>query len=293
MPLTSLLISLTAETTYPILGALGRPAQAWFFRQLTRVSPALVEKLHDEQNLKPYTVSTLLDDNGRPLAEGSWLQPGQCCWLRITSLDDGLSEIIESQVLPKLPERLTLYKMDFRVDGVARNRAEHPWAGSSSYSEIAQDATLRAAGRFARMEFASPTAFRSSGQDMCLPVPGQVFRSLWAKWNAFCPAAMQVQDVWPQFADACIIVNALTALNSTHWVFAEGTHGHATGFTGTVEFVLPKTAALPEQWQPLSDGAAAVMQSLAQFAFYAGVGHHATIGMGQTRLLPPVKARSK
>ena len=291
--LTSCLISLTAETSYPILGALGRPAQAWFFGQLTRFSPALVEKLHDEKSLKPYTVSTLLDNNGRPLAAGSWLKPGQRCWIRITCLDGELSEIIEKQVLPKLPDRLTLYKMDFRVDGVARNRAEHPWAGSSSYHAIAQDAALQAAGRFVRMEFASPTAFRSNGQDLCLPVPGQVFRSLWAKWNAFCPEPMQVQEVWPQFADDCIFVNAMTALNTTHWTFAEGTRGQATGFTGTVEFVLPKTAALPEQWQPLSDGAAAVMQSLAQFAFYAGVGHHATIGMGQSRLLPPVKTRAK
>jgi len=293
MPLTSRLISLTAESTYPILGALGRPAQAWFFRQLTRVSPALVEKLHDAQTLKPYTVSTLLDDNGRPLAAGSWIKPGQCCWLRITSLDDTLSEIIENQVLPKLPDRLTLYKMDFRVDGVARNRAEHPWAGTSSYSEIAQDATLESAGRFARLEFATPTAFRNGGQDICLPIPGQVFRSMYARWNAFCPEPMQLQEIWPQFADACIFVNSLTAINSTHWVFAEGTHGQATGFTGTVEFILPKTGSLSEQWQPYSDGAAAVMQSLARYAFYAGVGHHTTIGMGQTRLLPPLKAGTK
>ena len=291
--LTAILISLTAETSYPILGALGRPAQAWFFGQLTRVSPALVQKLHDEKTLKPYTVSTLLDDNGRPLPAGSWLKPGQTCWLRITILDDELSEIFENKVLPGLPDRMTLYKMDFRIDGVAHNKAEHPWAGSRSYTEIAQDASLDAAKRFVRMEFASPTAFRNNGLDVCLPIPGQVFRSLWAKWNAFCPEPMQVQDIWPQFADDCIFVNALTAINTTHWTFAEGTHGQATGFGGTVEFVLPKTSSLPEQWHPFSDGAAAVMQSLAQFAFFAGVGHHATIGMGQTRLLPSMKARPK
>ncbi len=291
MPLLSILISLTAESNYPILGALGRPAQGWFFGQVTRASPALVEKLHDEKTLKPYTVSTLLDDNGRPLMEGSWLKPGQCCWLRITSLDDELSEVLEKKVLPKLPERLTLYKMDFRVDGVARNRAEHPWAGSSSYSEIAQDAALQAARRFVRMEFASPTAFRNGSQDVCLPIPGQVFRSLWAKWNAFCPEAMQVQELWPQFAEECIFVNSLTSVNTTHWTFAEGSRGQATGFTGSVEFVLPKPASLQEKWQPYSDGAAAVLQSLAQFAFYAGVGHHATIGMGQARALLPVKGR--
>jgi len=173
--LHSFLISLTAETSYPILGALGRPAQAWFFRQVTRVRAGLVQQLHDEQALKPYTVSTLLDDNGRPLETGIWLKPGQTCWLRITTLDETLSELVEQKILPHLPPRLTLYKMDFRVDGVARTRAEHPWAGSSSFSEIAQDVALAKSGETVRLEFASPTAFRNHGLDVCLPLPGQVF----------------------------------------------------------------------------------------------------------------------
>jgi len=42
---------------------------------------------------------------------------------------------------------------------------------------------------------------------------------------------MQLQELWPDFAGACIFVNELTAVNTTHWVFAEGTHGAATGFT--------------------------------------------------------------
>lgn len=283
--LHSILLSLTAESSYPILGALGRPAQAWFLRQVTRARPALASALHDEKGLKPYTVSTLLDDNGRPLAAGSWLQPGQECWLRVTTLTETLAEALENQVLKRAPKRLTLYKMDFRVNGVARQRAEHAWAGSSSFAELAQDAALAQAGNTARMEFASPTAFLSSGLEISLPLPGQVFRSLWAKWNAFCPEAMQVQELWPQFAEKCIVVSEMTAVNTTHWVFAEGTRGSATGFTGTVEFQLPPARQLQAEWRPYTDGAATVMQSLARFAFYAGVGHHATIGMGQARLL--------
>jgi len=284
--LISRLISLTAESSYPILGALGRPAQAWFLGQVTRANPGLANTLHDEKKLKPYTVSTLLDDNGRPLSAGGWLKPGQECWLRITTFDESLSDLLENRVLAHLPERLTLYKMDFRVNGVARRRAEHPWADGASFHEIAQDAGLTGAKNTLRMEFASPTAFRNNSLDVSLPLPGQVFRSLWRKWNAFCPEAMQVQDIWPAFAEACIFVDELTAVNTVRWTFAEGTRGAATGFTGTVGFRLPSARALKDEWREYTEGAAVVMHSLARFGFYAGVGHHTTIGMGQARMLP-------
>ncbi len=284
--LTSTLLSLTAESSYPILGALGRPAQAWFLRQVTCANLALAWQLHDSDGPKPYTVSTLLDERGRPLAAGSWLKPGQECWLRMTALSDDLSEILEKHILPRLPERLTLYKMNFRLDGVARHRAEHPWADCASFTEIAQDAALTAPARDVRLEFASPTAFRTNGLDVSLPLPGQIFRSLWARWNAFCPPAMQIQELWPQFAEACIFVDEMTAVNTVYWSFAEGTRGQATGFTGAVGFRLPPARLLDARWRAYTDGAAAVMQSLAKFAFYAGVGHHTTIGMGQTRQLP-------
>ncbi len=285
--LRSIMISLTSESSYPILGPLGRPAQAWFLRQVTRANPALAQRLHDEQGVKPYTVSTLLDERGRPLQAGTWLQPGQVCWLRLTTFNEELSTALEKQVIRRIPKSLTIYKMDFRVDDVFARHSEHQWAGETSFSEMAQDAANSKARNTVRMEFTSPTAFRSNNLDICLPAAGQVFRSLADRWNAFCPQPMQLQDIWPDFAAACIFANELTAVNTTHWVFAEGTRGAATGFSGTVGFYLPAAKNLPEQWQPYHEGAATVMQSLARFAFYAGVGHHTTIGMGQTRAINP------
>jgi len=200
-----------------------------------------------------------------------------------------MSSLLQTRILQELPKRLSLYKMDFRIDGVLASRAEHAWAGRTSFAELAQDAALAKAADSVRAEFVSPTAFRSSGLEIRLPLPGQVFRSLWAKWNAFCPEAMQVQELWSQFAEECIVVSEMTAVNTTHWVFAEGTRGAATGFTGTVAFQLPPARQLETEWRPYAEGAAAVMQSLARFGFYAGVGHHTTIGMGQMRLLSPGK----
>ncbi len=289
--LLSTLIALTANNEYPILGTLGRPIQAWFLAQIMQRRPKLAATLHDEGGSKPYTLSTLLDRNGRPLKAGDWLKEGQECWLRVTTIGDELSEIVLEKVLKKLPKSLALYKMNFRVDGYTLNSREHPWAGMTSFVEIAQDGKYIKGSRNVRMEFVSPTAFHSNRHEIALPLPGHVFRSLWQKWNEFCPESMQLQEIWPQFAEACILVNEMTAVNTVHWEFAEGTHGAATGFTGTIGFLLPPKSKTLEAWQPYWDGADVVMQSLAQFAFYCGVGHHSTIGMGQARLLAahPVK----
>lgn len=283
--LRSILLSLTAESSYPILGALGRPIQAWFLGQLTRSHATLAARLHDEQGLKPYTVSTLLDERGRSLRAGSWLEPGQECLLRITTLNEELSETLEKRVIRRLQNHLTLYKMDFRVDGIYTKYSEHEWAGEASFSEIAQDSQLSQSGNRVRLEFASPTVFRNNGLDICVPLSGQIFRSLWEKWNAFAPVPMQIHEFWPSFAADCILVDELTAVNTKHWEFAEGARGAATGFTGTVGFSLAPKGKVKKSWQEYWDGASTVMQSLAGFAFYSGVGHHATIGMGQSRML--------
>lgn len=288
--LLSTLISLTANQSYPIFGALGRPAQAWFLNQVMKKKPRLAEALHDDTGIKPFTVSTLVDRYGHPHKAGDWLKEGQECWLRVTTISEELSEAFLANVLKKLPNTLTIHKMDFRIDSYTLNPREHPWAGQTTFAEIAQDSKYVKVPRDVRIEFVSPTAFRSSGNDIPLPIPGQVFRSLWQKWNAFCPESMQVDGKWPKFAEECIFVNELTAVNSVHWEFAEGTRGTATGYTGTVGFALAPKSKVKEAWQPFWDGADVVMQSLAQFAFYSGIGHHSTIGMGQARIIPGIKA---
>jgi CRISPR-associated endoribonuclease Cas6 len=272
---------------------LGRPSQAWFLNQIVLKKPRLAEALHDDDGSKPFTVSTLLDSNGRPFKAGDMLQEGQDCWLRVTTIGEELSETVLKTVLQKLPKRLALYKMEFRIDGYTLNPREHPWAGETSFAEIAQDSQYAKAPRDMRMEFVTPTAFRSNGIDISLPIPGQVFRSLSQKWNAFCPETMQLQDIWPEFASECIFVTEMTAVNTIYWEFAEGTRGSATGFTGTVGFSLQPKGKITKPWQEYYDGADVVMQSLAHFAFFSGIGHHTTIGMGQCRLVPGAKSTNR
>ncbi len=283
--LLAILLSLTSTSSAPILGALGRPAQAWFLSQVGLHHSGLSQSLHDAKGNKPYTVSTLIDRNGRPLKPGSMLKEGEECWLRITTLNEELSKVMQESILKKLPKRLDIYKMTFRIDGYTLNPHEHVWAGMTSFAEMAQENLYGKVPHNVRMEFVSPTAFRNNNNDIALPAPGQVFRSLWQKWNAFCPASMQLQDIWPDFVNDCILVDELTNVNTVYWEFAERTRGAATGFTGTVGFTLLPKAKVKEKWLPYWDGADVVMQSLAHYSFYCGVGHHSTIGMGQSKAL--------
>ena len=281
--LLSALIKLNSLDPSLILGSLGRPLQAWVLGQVQRGDAKLAGELHEENSIRPYTVSTLLDDRGVPLRAQRRLEPGEGCWLRVTSLEDRLSNVLLSRVLPNLPPSLEIYKMQFRVDGYTLNRYEHPWAGQQDWRDYAAEPPGPVLPG-ARLEFLSPTAFRDKGNDQVLPDPRLVFGSLFERWNAFAPEAMRIDAAWPDFVARCVLIDELTRLNSERWIFAGGSRGAATGFTGTVGYRLV-SAHKSGQWRSAWDGAAEVLGVLADFAFYSGVGHHTTVGMGQTRRL--------
>jgi CRISPR-associated endoribonuclease Cas6 len=282
--LLSLLFSLKPTKPAPILGPLGRPANAWFLGLINRVNPLLAQSLHSSSTIKPYTISTLLDDLGRPIPTGKRLRSGEICWLRVTTYEQELSETLLERILPGMSDPIILYKMNFLLDGVALNPKQHPWAKQTSFSSIAKEIGEMKPSRRVSLEFISPTAFRSKSADIPLPIPAHVFRSYWKKWNAFSPDPYQIQDIWSQFVNDCVIVHELSNLKTTRWIFADGTRGAATGFTGSVGFSLVSKRHSGD-WEPFWDGADRVLQTLAAFSFFCGTGHHTTIGLGQTRLI--------
>jgi CRISPR-associated endoribonuclease Cas6 len=290
--LRSVVFELSSLDTVPILGPLGRPIQGWFLEQVSTQDPALGKLLHDGSKPKPYTVSTLLDEHSHPLHAGYWLKEGEQCWIRITTLSSDLSQLVEDFCNKRLPKRLELYKMKFRMDGFTCKSSEHLLAGGITFPEITDEAGTwinNHPGKetdTVRLEFTSPTAFRNHEADVPLPIPKLLCHSWLKSWNTYAPAALEIAPMWLEFAENCFVVSELTNLNTSRWSFADGTHGVATGFTGTVALTrLPqhKCGEYAEIWA----GANVILYWLSLYSFFCGTGHHTTIGLGQTRPIVP------
>ncbi len=271
------------ESLCPVLT--GRQAQAWFLTQIEQHDPGLSESLHTSSRLRPYTVSGLMRPPWQMVRERETLSPDEPVMLRLTTLTPELSACWLNQILPALSQPLRLKGLTLACVDWTCAPAEYPWAGMASFSTLAQQAK-EAHSRRVALEFATPTAFRSQGHDIPLPIPARLLRSWWQRWNAFAPPALQIDRLWPQFAEACVQVGRLSALRTLQWQFAAGRRGGATGFVGDVSLVLVSEKQ-SDTWASLWPGSRQILQTLGAFALYCGSGHHTTVGMGQTRALPP------
>lgn len=279
MPL-SLILYLSPKSELP-QEHLGRQAQAWFLKQIDALSPDYARQLHDSQGNKPYTISGVFGGSDQADDRKKRLKSAYPCFLRLTAFSPELEDLLLNQWLRRLPSTLRLWWVDLKVEGYTLDPSEHAWAGQQTYADLAGRSSFIRNSRLATFEFLTPTAFRSEGVDIPLPLPSHVFRSYWQKWNAFVPDVMRIDDSWVEFAADCIVVSGLNNVNTRRWKFADGAHGAVTGFTGRVGFtLLPKDQWA--RWEHAWDGADAILQTLAGFSFYCGTGHHTTIGLGQT-----------
>jgi len=265
--LTSLVIELRAPETATLPGHVGRASHALFLRLLAADAPERAEALHSGEGLKPFTCSSLA--GGRRQGKVMTLKPDQLCFIRFTAFEAGLSGWLAS--LPgRLPEMVELDGQPFKVVRATTDPASHPWAAQSTYPDLSGPYLLGRQAPEPRIEFdfVSPTAFRSGGHTVPLPQPDQVFGSLLDKWNAYAPVALPEET--RRFAGECLALSRYR-LSTQVVAFKEG--GLQVGFVGPVRY-----AALNHDRYWLS-----VLQTLADFAFYAGVGYQTTTGMGQAR----------
>lgn len=248
---------------------LGREAQAWFLKQIQAFDPQMSQAIHDSSEVKPYTISDLfaLAENGSPRYA-----------LRLTAFSQPLENFLSGCLLEHPPHKLRLWYGTFSVDEVVIDADKHPFTGSATYGSLIQAAS-RPAGSFA-LDFITPTAFRSDGMDIPLPLPHLLFRGCWQKWNAYAPPEVQMDAGVLEFLKTCLLIEELRDLNTTRVKFADGKRGGATGFTGRVGLHLAsgEKTFKKEEWIAYAQMA----RALALFSFYCGIGHHATVGLGQT-----------
>ncbi len=117
------------------------------------------------------------------------------------------------------------------------------------------------------LEFCSPASFGKATGELIFPLPRLVFSSLRKKWNTFSKTKIP-SDIKKEFENMRIQrFNLKTA--STYLRKEE-----ILGFIGTAVYQLPPSTEKEKR---------RMINALANFAFYAGIGTKTEKGMGQTR----------
>jgi CRISPR-associated endoribonuclease Cas6 len=201
----SLLLPLTPHTPLDRRAFLGREAHAWFLSLVGAAAPALAEKLHADEQRKPFTVSgvrryltpdpsptkrgeNLVPNLHSPLliGEGPGVRSGSH-FVRVTSLSAELSALLLNDVLPRLPETARLGETMFTVGQPIGDAAQHPWAGQTTAEALLGQWFAPAAPVSARVvtQFASPTAFKRQGRLWVTPLPAPLVQSWLMAWNTY------------------------------------------------------------------------------------------------------------
>jgi CRISPR-associated endoribonuclease Cas6 len=248
---------------------LGRAAQAALLNWVRELDPTLAQTLHDDQTVKPYTCSTLWGGHG---VSGGQIEvePARTYRLRFTTLTPQLTALMLTS-LSSL-HRLELDYCPFTVEGWTVDPRQETWAGCGEYQALAAPHLLgqNSPSRYVELEFASPTTFRSGGRNMPGPLPDLVFGSLVDKWNTLSPVAVGAEV--RRYAAECMAVAAYD-LHSRAWPFKDAL---IVGGVGHCRYVM---TVQDRYWM-------SVIQMLAEWAIFAGVGAQTASGLGQARRPP-------
>jgi|GEM_PF-427179 len=315
--LLSVVLELLPLESKTASGTSGRDTQAWFVKTVAEFDAAMSQVIHPQagkgqdlsgQQKRPYTTSGLMlslkaPDGAKqgeearrtartrqktrgiwkPVYSGYLFSESQPVYLRFSSLSDDLGNLLQVKMLPTLKGRtLTILETNFMVNAVFETAQEHEWAGKTDYARLVRQAQP-VNSQAIDLVFASPTTFRSNKDDIPVPIPEHIVRSWWLHWNHFAPPEFKIDMDWPRFAADCVRVASMRNVSTTHWLFAKGKRGGATGFHGDVSLVVRKPDP-DSDWLEHAIGAGQVLRTLGAYSRYCGTGRQTTMGMGQTRL---------
>lgn len=263
----------------------GSQLHGLFFALLNRLDPDLAGAVHGSPE-RPFTLSPLLDHGGTPLDPelrsrgrrgpglGNPSAPSTVYW-RITLLDDRHAAAMvrgASQTTHEL-DGLMAGPTPVTVRALFLDPRAHPLAGYRTYQELVEEAYV-APAKGVRFRFLTPTTIRVRQTNLPIPEPVALFSGYARRWNA------HASPVVPDEVLTAIHQGVPAPLRlSRHRIETRLfplVPAPQIGFVGTASFDFTGTDPAVQAW----------LTTLASFAFFAGSGYKATMGMGLT--LPSV-----
>jgi CRISPR-associated endoribonuclease Cas6 len=270
MPHSLVLNLLPQSTIYPQF-LTGRHYHALFLNLVSSVDKSLGDILHNTTNDKAFTLSPL-QIHRRQLAAKHILQwqhhepiePGTPCWWRLSLLDDTLFGKLTQLWLNLNPDKpWHLGSADLFITSIQGTpQSNQPWANACTYSELYDRAS--GAERTINFTFATPTAFRQGSYDTALPNKESVFKSLLQRWNKYSGIEISLDIIEPIFPSFFNIRTEIASDSRSKFIGCVGEISYK--IMGEVE---------PEIIKQIN--------TIADFALYAGVGRKTPMGMGMVR----------
>jgi CRISPR-associated endoribonuclease Cas6 len=270
MTLLSLVLVLRPLATTQGPATFGPGSHALLLDAVEQSDPALVRELHAGSDLRPFTASDLIGYTRSQGVNAEWTYA-----LRFTALTTpvagALQQAAESGPLAA-GAQVRLDENVFQVEAATTDPDVHAWAAATTYEALSAPWLLGRAQPDVRLalRFASPTTFKSGGRHVPVPMPAWVFGSLLDRWNAFAPVTLPAEV--RRYAEECLALSGYR-LGTRMVPLKDG--GLRAGATGIVHYT-----ALNHERYWLS-----VINLLADFALFAGVGAGTTMGLGQVRLV--------
>lgn len=301
----SLVLNLLPESPIPPGFTSGKHLHALFLSLVSTVDADMGNQLHTNQSNKPFTLSPLQKSRGveglkrksshHPITPNTHLPahpstlspihwqhrhpipPNTPCWWRISLLDDRLFSRLNQLWLNLNPQHpWHLGPADLHITSILGTpQSTQPWANFSSYAQLYEQASDQNCKL--TLQFYTPTAFRQGKYDSAMPTPDRVFGSLLRRWNHYSGMEFPtdiLEIVQPSYFDIRTEVATDPRSQFQHTGAKTNPCNSFTGCVGKVTYqVLGKVDALTLKQ----------LNTLADFALYAGVGRKATMGMGMVR----------
>lgn len=258
----------------------GRSTHAFFLKIIRQTDENLSDDLHESgSSLRPFTTSSLIGYSSR-----RGLETERNYSLRLTGLNQEVTRHLWEASQPgKILHPGQMIELDYTpfeitANSILTSRIQEPeaahqssnlWSRQMTYQELSAPYLLAKTQpeRQVSLKFASPTSWKSAaGMHIPLPLPELVFNSLLSRWNAFAPVSLP--DEVRRYAAECL---AISRYQLSSRVIPQKRGSKRIGCVGEVTYA---SVSYDRYWMN-------VIQMLADFALYSGVGISTTQGLGQ------------
>jgi CRISPR-associated endoribonuclease Cas6 len=266
--LYSVVLKLCPKNDATIPATMGHQTHALFINLVRRFDAALSARLHNEPGYRPYTVSPL--SGGTRTGKCITLRRDQCCYIRLTLLDGGpLWQNLCTHFLEAEPVDVQLGSCLMQLKRIISSPHADPsgWVRSTDWQTL----FALSARQSITVRFVTATAFSwGDRRFVVFPEPYLLWEGLLHAWNRYAPVCYRIEKkgLRASLLSAVAVTKCALHTRTLHYPnYAQ------KGFVGTCSYKIQATSDI-----------AALLTTLAGFAFYAGVGYKTTMGMGQVRV---------